>query len=398
MEWRGLVVARSRGRARDREPSRRSGTAPSTARTCSAPRRSRSTGRTRPPTSTSRRTSTRVLELPGADFASYRWGNTVDPITPGIMDRPYVARELIPYGSPASANLLNALDLRIQDRQLPPDAIAPIVRLMGVGDDRASATTSSSSATGCCGRSSSRSCSRRRRSVSGRRRRSARRARAARSCTRSRTSRRSVARRPLGHAAAGRGLRGEGPDCRSCGPRPTQGSVVIAGDGDGVVDAARRRICSATTRSCSTRRRSPRTRPRCAPQLGAGATLVVTDSNRDRARRWSTVTDTVGLHRGPGEPSAREGPGRRAARHVPRRRRRTRTRRPGCDGVKGVARERLRQPDHLHARGPRRRAPSTAIRSTAWRTGAFDDVRGDRIRIVARPPDHHRPRQPRAGR
>ena len=62
---------------------------------------------------------TRVLELPGADFASYRWGNTVDPITPGIMDRPYVARELIPYGSPASANLLNAFDLRIQDRQLP---------------------------------------------------------------------------------------------------------------------------------------------------------------------------------------------------------------------------------------------------------------------------------------
>ena len=61
---------------------------------------------------------TRVLELPGSDFASYRWGNTVDPITPGIMDRPYVARELIPYGSPASANLLNAFDLRIQDRQL----------------------------------------------------------------------------------------------------------------------------------------------------------------------------------------------------------------------------------------------------------------------------------------
>ena len=33
---------------------------------------------------------TRVLEIPGADFASYRWGDTVDPITPGLMDRPYV--------------------------------------------------------------------------------------------------------------------------------------------------------------------------------------------------------------------------------------------------------------------------------------------------------------------
>ncbi len=77
---------------------------------------------------------TRVLELPGADFASYRWGNTVDPITPGLMDRPYVARELIPYGSAASANLLNAFDLRVQDRALPAEALAPMASVMGVGD------------------------------------------------------------------------------------------------------------------------------------------------------------------------------------------------------------------------------------------------------------------------
>src|SRR5690606_10688354 len=32
---------------------------------------------------------TRVLEIPGEDFASYRWGTTVDPITPGLMDRAY---------------------------------------------------------------------------------------------------------------------------------------------------------------------------------------------------------------------------------------------------------------------------------------------------------------------
>ncbi len=40
---------------------------------------------------------TRVLEIPGSDFAAYRWGQTVDPITPGLMDRPYVARELVPW-------------------------------------------------------------------------------------------------------------------------------------------------------------------------------------------------------------------------------------------------------------------------------------------------------------
>ena len=52
-----------------------------------------------------------VLVVPGTDFASYRWGNTVDPILPGLIDRPSVQRELIPYGSAASANLLNAFDL-----------------------------------------------------------------------------------------------------------------------------------------------------------------------------------------------------------------------------------------------------------------------------------------------
>ena len=78
--------------------------------------------------------TTRVLEIPGSDFASYRWGNTVDPITPGLMDRPYVARELIPYGNPPTNDLLNALDRRIQEGLLDPAALAPIARLMSAGD------------------------------------------------------------------------------------------------------------------------------------------------------------------------------------------------------------------------------------------------------------------------
>lgn len=77
---------------------------------------------------------TRVLVLPGADFASYRWGNTVDPVLPGLMDRPSVQRELIPYGSAASANLLNAFDLRLQELTADPDSVAPIARLMRSGD------------------------------------------------------------------------------------------------------------------------------------------------------------------------------------------------------------------------------------------------------------------------
>ena len=77
---------------------------------------------------------TRVLEVPGIDFAAYRWGNSVDPITPGLTDREYAARELIPYGSPPSANLLNDVDLPFQSGRVDPAAIAPLARILGVGD------------------------------------------------------------------------------------------------------------------------------------------------------------------------------------------------------------------------------------------------------------------------
>ena len=56
--------------------------------------------------------ATRVFEIPGANFSAYRWGNTVEPITPGLTDRPYLAREVLPYGSPQTVNLLDALDRR----------------------------------------------------------------------------------------------------------------------------------------------------------------------------------------------------------------------------------------------------------------------------------------------
>ncbi|MBI2705412.1 MAG: DUF3367 domain-containing protein [Actinobacteria bacterium] len=78
--------------------------------------------------------STRVWEVPGADFASYRWGNTVDPITPGLIARPYVARELFQWGSPQSAAMLNAYDRRLQEGIAEPEALAPIARTFAVGD------------------------------------------------------------------------------------------------------------------------------------------------------------------------------------------------------------------------------------------------------------------------
>ncbi len=73
-------------------------------------------------------TSTRVLEIPGSDFAAYRWGDTIEPITPGLTDRPYVARETLPAGSPPSVNLLVALDHRLQDGTFEPEALAAYAR------------------------------------------------------------------------------------------------------------------------------------------------------------------------------------------------------------------------------------------------------------------------------
>ncbi|HEY2430432.1 MAG TPA: alpha-(1-_3)-arabinofuranosyltransferase family protein [Acidimicrobiales bacterium] len=78
--------------------------------------------------------ATRVLEEPGADFLHYRWGATLDPVTPGLTNRPYVDRELVPAGSAASADLMRALDERLQEGILEPGAIAPLVRRMAVGD------------------------------------------------------------------------------------------------------------------------------------------------------------------------------------------------------------------------------------------------------------------------
>jgi hypothetical protein len=77
--------------------------------------------------------ATRVLEIPGSLFTAYRWGNTNEPVTPGLIDRPYVARELLPYGTAASVNLLAALDRRIQEGTLDAAALAPVARFLRAG-------------------------------------------------------------------------------------------------------------------------------------------------------------------------------------------------------------------------------------------------------------------------
>ena len=82
----------------------------------------------------SKNPSTRVLEIPGADFSAYRWGNSGDPLLPGLMDRPYASRELIPLGTGPSAELLVAFDREIQEGRFDVNSLAPMSQLMNVGD------------------------------------------------------------------------------------------------------------------------------------------------------------------------------------------------------------------------------------------------------------------------
>ncbi|HET6874578.1 MAG TPA: alpha-(1-_3)-arabinofuranosyltransferase family protein, partial [Acidimicrobiales bacterium] len=77
--------------------------------------------------------ASRVLGLPGEDFAAYSWGVTEDPIANGLLDRGYVTRQVVPTGSPAAANLLEAVDEPIQEGTFDFSALAPLARLMSVG-------------------------------------------------------------------------------------------------------------------------------------------------------------------------------------------------------------------------------------------------------------------------
>jgi arabinofuranan 3-O-arabinosyltransferase len=77
---------------------------------------------------------TRVLAIPGNDFASYRWGDTVDTPQSAFLNRDFVTREQQIMGSIATADTLYALDAPMQDGTANLNALSPMARLMGAGD------------------------------------------------------------------------------------------------------------------------------------------------------------------------------------------------------------------------------------------------------------------------
>jgi len=77
---------------------------------------------------------TRVLAIPGNDFASYRWGDTVDTPQPAFLNRPFVTREQQVMGSIPTADTLFAMDDPIQSGTEQWSSLAPMARLLSAGD------------------------------------------------------------------------------------------------------------------------------------------------------------------------------------------------------------------------------------------------------------------------
>ena len=229
---------------------------------------------------------TRVLEIPGSSFAAYEWGTTIDPITPLLVDRPYVAREVLPDGSAPSANLVAALDRRMQLGTFEPASLAPVARLLGVGTvvlradlERAGrfdtpevealwAGLTGSEATGLGD--------------------------------------------PLGFGPPGGG--GEDPALPSVAlfpvedplpitrTAPVDQPVVLAGDGEGIVDAAGAGLLDGRSLVLYGTALDDEALDRA---LSADADLMLTDSNRRRIETWFySIKDT----RGPTEQAGEEQP------------------------------------------------------------------------------------------
>ncbi|HUP84193.1 MAG TPA: alpha-(1-_3)-arabinofuranosyltransferase family protein [Acidimicrobiales bacterium] len=320
--------------------------------------------------------STRVLELPGADFASYRWGNTIDPITPYLMDRPYVARELIPYGTPGTPDLLNAFDRRLQEGVFEPSALAPIARLMragdvvlrndllferyrtprprvlldqltprpeGVGEPTAFGPPSATHPAGPVPR---------------------------------------VDELELAVAAA---IADPPPVVdfpihsvpRIVGAAPAGRSLLVAGDGEGLVDLAAaglldgagpiRYAASLTSTSA------------WDSALSDSGQLVLTDTNRKRARRWGTVRENTGYTEPADHAPLRDDPTDARLEVFPKQTTADQT----VVQLRGVRAVRATRYGNPVSYTPEDR-PANALDgdvSTAWRVGAFADVAGERLRV-----------------
>ena len=329
----------------------------------------------------SRGDATRVLELPGADFSHYRWGATLDPVPPGLMDRPYLSRELIPYGTPASADLLRALDRRLQEGVFEISALPDVARRLGVGDVEL------------------------RSDLQYERFRTPRPIRTWGMFTAERpdglgaptTFGPTVSENPVVPLTDEVTL-AEPPNAAkppAVAVFPVQNPVpivraeadksplLVAGDGEGIVDAAATGLLnrpgvllySATSSNADV-----------AQALDQGADLLLTDSNRRRAERWGTLRENYGFTERPGEQPLRTDV---SDNRLPTFSGDTSDRIKGDPNTQTVAEQRgVASVEATDYGNPTSYAPADrpvngvdGDLTTAWRVGAFSDVRKERWQL-----------------
>lgn len=236
----------------------------------------------------------RVLQLPGAEFGAFRWGYTVDQPLVGMSDHRLVTRDLLPLGEAGAMDLLYALDDRFQEGTAEVASVAPVARLLGA--DTVWLANDSE-------------------------------------FERFRTARPEIVADLLGSGSTP----GLGPVEEFGTPRPNvptvpmvepvaladdrigrplapvalvgvddpigiartkTDEVIVAGSGDGVVDAAAAGLLSGHE---LLRYSASMTAEDRQAAVDAGIPLIVTDSNRDRAHHWRGSQDVHG-HTEPGGP------------------------------------------------------------------------------------------------
>ncbi len=60
----------------------------------------------------------RILQVPGQEFGSYTWGHTNDPALPAVTARPVLTRDLLPLGNAQMMDALLALDDAVREGRL----------------------------------------------------------------------------------------------------------------------------------------------------------------------------------------------------------------------------------------------------------------------------------------
>ncbi len=335
--------------------------------------------------------STRVWETPGIDFADYRWGGTVDPITPGLIERPYVARELIPYGSPGAADLLNAIERRLNDNLGESAAIAPLARLMSAGTVAV------------------------RNDLQYERYRTVRPQAIARLMAAAdlgqpavfgsdEPANRPISRLPLidEYALTAPPNQPEPPpvalyDVADAPPfvRTESRTTVVAGDGEGMVDLAGAGLLP--TGGVVLYDADLAVRPHVST-VPVDVEYIVTDSNRKQARRWGSVRENLGYTESVGERPLRRDPNDNRLDLFADASDADRT----VTEQRGVVRVQATGYGNPITYTPEDRAANAFDNDplTSWRVGAFADVTGERIELETAAPittDHIAFLQPTSG-